>query len=71
MRNVPETSRRENQSKYFIFIVFSENRALRGARLQHKVASDRLQLTVQLDAEEMRVACWVTNARIQTRIRNI
>jgi hypothetical protein len=51
--------------------VSSENRALHGVWQQHMAAPDRLQQTVQLGTEEMRFVCWITNARIQTRIHNI
>jgi hypothetical protein len=52
-------------------ILFSENRAFHGVRQHQKLAPDTSQLTVQLGAEEMRFACWITNVRTQTRIHNI
>jgi hypothetical protein len=65
MRSISDRSCTENQNTHFMFSnSFSENRAFCETMWQYMVQPDRRQATVDNTVRRMRIACWMTKARI-------
>jgi len=72
MRTVLDKSCRENQNTHFVFNnYFRKSCAFCELMWKDLVLPEGPQLTVQYGAEEMRFACRITNARMQTNTKNV
>jgi len=69
---VSDKSCRGKQNTYFVFNnYFRKSRDVYELMWKGLVVPERPHLTARYGAEEMRFACRVTNARIQTHTKNM